>query len=67
MAKTRSEAYSEALHALALGRLKHLDVSRSFDNDSWQVRMVIYVDANDELDVYQRLAKVLTMCMNGEE
>lgn len=62
-----SDAYSDALYGASLGRLKHVEVNRRITADNFEVRMVIYVDAQDELEVYKRLLKVLQVCVNNEE
>ena len=63
-----SDVYSDALYGASLGRLKHVEVNRRITTytDNFEVRMVIYVDAQDELEVYKRLLKVLEVCIKQE-
>lgn len=63
MAKSStSGVYYETLMGYTKGKLKHIQVDRRFDTDSFQVRMVVEVDAPDELAVYKRLLSVLEVC-----
>jgi hypothetical protein len=61
-----SAAMVDALYDASIGRLKHVEVNRRFTADNFEVRMVIYVDAQDELEVYKRLLKVLEVCIKQE-
>jgi len=63
---TPSAAMVDALYDASIGRLKHVEVNRRITADNFEVRMVIYVDAQDELEVYKRLMKVLTICTSNE-
>jgi hypothetical protein len=62
-----SDVYSDALYGASLGRLKHVEVNHRIVANNYEVRMVIYVDAQDELEVYKRLLKVLEVCIKQEE
>ena len=62
-----SAAMVDALYDASIGRLKHVEVNRRITTDDFEVRMVIYVDAQDELEVYKRLLKVLQVCIDNKE
>ena len=62
----RSDGLSDALYGASLGKLKHVEVNHRIVANNYEVRMVIYVDAQDELEVYKRLLKVLEVCIKQE-
>lgn len=49
------------------GVLKHIKVERSFETDRYVVRMIMEIDAQDELEVYKRLIKAFKLCVPDKE
>jgi len=47
--------------------LKHIDVYRSVVTDRFQVKMIMEIEAQDELEVYKRLIEAFKLCVPDKE
>lgn len=59
----QADVMMNALHRRYEGRLMYLDMYRRYDLDRYSVKIVVEVDAADELDVYKRLCSVLDVAI----
>jgi hypothetical protein len=46
-----------------MGVLKHIEVDRSVVTDRFQVKMIMEIEARDELEVYSRLIEAFNLCV----
>ena len=50
----------------SMGVLKHIQVDRSVATDRFQVKMILEIDAQDELEVYKRLIEAFKLCVPNQ-
>lgn len=50
----------------SMGVLKHIKVERSVTTDRFQVKMILEIDAQDELEVYKRLIEAFKLCVPNQ-
>ena len=50
----------------SMGVLKHIKVERSFETDRYVVRMILEIEAQDELEVYKRLIEAFKLCVPNQ-
>lgn len=48
------------------GVLKHIEVDRSVVTDRFQVKMIMEIQARDELEVYNRLIEAFKLCVPNQ-
>jgi hypothetical protein len=46
--------------------LKHIEVDRSVVTDRFQVKMIMEIQARDELEVYSRLIEAFKLCVPNQ-
>jgi hypothetical protein len=55
-----------SLKDYSMGVLKHIEVDRSVATDRFQVKMILEIDAQDELEVYKRLIEAFKLCVPNQ-
>ena len=55
-----------SLKDYSMGVLKHIQVERTLASDRFQVKMIMEIEAQDELEVYKRLIEAFKLCVPNQ-
>jgi hypothetical protein len=55
-----------SLKDYSMGVLKHIEVARSVETDRFRVKMILEIEAQDELEVYKRLIEAFKLCVPNQ-